>query len=193
MGYTHYFAYDPTARSFISAWPGMVRDAKLIAWYAQRVLGVSLAGGRGEGPPVLSDRRICLNGPVADDLGHEAFLIDPTPLGTGGARLVLGNDASPGQAGERDGRGFIKSFCKTARKPYDIAVTAILLRARHLAPDSFVIASDGDWERDWCYAPWGRKRSPVGVVELLFAQVEAIDNSRLEPSVCDGPSSTDVE
>jgi hypothetical protein len=193
MGYTHYFAYDSNARPFISAWPEMVRDAKLIAWCAQRVLGVRLAGGRREGRPVFNCQRICLNGPAADLLANEAFLIDPMPLRAWDGRPGPGNDGRSQQARQLDTRGFTTSFCKTGRKPHDIAVTSVLLRCHHLAPEAFVIASDGDWERDWCHGACGSKRAPVSVVELLFAQVETIDNSRLVPNVYDGPSSADVK
>jgi hypothetical protein len=33
--------------------------------------------------------------------------------------------------------------------PYDLAVTAILLRADQLAPEQVVLASDGPWQHDW--------------------------------------------
>lgn len=38
-------------------------------------------------------------------------------------------------------------FCKTARKPYDQVVTAVLILARYTFPD-YSLSSDGDWE-DW--------------------------------------------
>ena len=40
-------------------------------------------------------------------------------------------------------------FCKTGRRPYDLAVAAVLLRCRLLLPGVFLIGSDGDWEREW--------------------------------------------
>ncbi len=39
-------------------------------------------------------------------------------------------------------------FCKTARKPYDKIVTAILIAARYDFGDNFSLSSDGNWE-DW--------------------------------------------
>ncbi|KAH8742958.1 hypothetical protein F5883DRAFT_623665 [Diaporthe sp. PMI_573] len=41
--------------------------------------------------------------------------------------------------------------CKTDRKPYDIVVCAVLLRAKYLAPDAVEVSSDGDWD-DWSEA-----------------------------------------
>jgi hypothetical protein len=45
-------------------------------------------------------------------------------------------------------RGSIRwNFCKTARKPYDELVTAVLILARYTF-DSFSLSSDGNWS-DW--------------------------------------------
>jgi hypothetical protein len=173
MGYTHYFAYDPEAEPFITAWPRMLRDAQLIAAYASGELGVRLANGFGDGSPQLDSRRIWLNGCAEGDLRHESFLIEGT-----------------GYENQRGGRGlhaarWVRGFCKTARKPYDIAVTSILLRFRHLAPEAFVIASDGGWEDDWCLAsnaPGRARPAPAEVVRHLFAQAETPAQSRLAPS-----------
>lgn len=38
-------------------------------------------------------------------------------------------------------------FCKTARRPYDTVVTAVLILARYTFPD-FHLSSDGTWE-EW--------------------------------------------
>jgi hypothetical protein len=40
------------------------------------------------------------------------------------------------------------NFCKTAQKPYDIAVTASLIHAKKVFGDNIKISSDGDWS-DW--------------------------------------------
>ncbi|MCJ1461382.1 hypothetical protein MMC28_011764, partial [Mycoblastus sanguinarius] len=47
------------------------------------------------------------------------------------------------------------TFCKTARKPYDETVTAILIRAKFRAGSGIMISSDGDWEE------WGAGRELV--------------------------------
>ncbi|HEX4188594.1 MAG TPA: hypothetical protein VHY83_11905 [Solirubrobacteraceae bacterium] len=193
MGYTHYYAYDPDAGSFIDAWPRMVADARLIAGYVGKTLGLRLANGAGTGDPELSERRIWLNGPSAGDLGHETFRIDATPWRAGDERPAVRNEPSATrESGWVTERGFIAGFCKTARKPYDIAVTSILLRCRHLAPEAFVIASDGDWQHDWCHGATHRTAScdtdlaPVRLLGTLFAQVEAPGVSRLAPAVWHG-------
>lgn len=43
-------------------------------------------------------------------------------------------------------------FCKTARKPYDLAVCLVLLSMSRHAPRSVRVGSDGDWEMEWTEA-----------------------------------------
>lgn len=40
-------------------------------------------------------------------------------------------------------------FCKTARKPYDLAVCLVLLSLIRHASDSVQVSSDGDWDHEW--------------------------------------------
>jgi len=189
MGYTHYFAYDPNAQSFVAAWPQMVSDAQRITSHVQETLAIRLADGMGEGAPEISERRIWLNGPAAGDLGHETFVIDPAPWRIWNEQAALGHeDWAEYERAQFKARGFLTGFCKTARKPYDIAVTSTLLRCRHLAPDAFVIGSDGDWQREWQHGAthWDagceKDHAPVSLVDALFAQVETPGRSRL---LCD--------
>lgn len=84
--------------------------------------GVTIAGWDGEGEPTLTNEEIRLNGSVVGDNDHETFL------------LINGVNRST-------------SFCKTAHKPYDIVVAAILLRAANLNK-GFKVESDGNWEND---------------------------------------------
>lgn len=43
-------------------------------------------------------------------------------------------------------------FCKTARKPYDLAVCLVLLSMKRHAPRNVRIASDGEWDHEWTEA-----------------------------------------
>ena len=43
-------------------------------------------------------------------------------------------------------------FCKTAQKPYDLAVCLVLLSMKRHAPRSVRIGSDGDWDCEWVEA-----------------------------------------
>lgn len=40
-------------------------------------------------------------------------------------------------------------FCKTNRKPYDLAVCLVLLTLKQHAPESVEISSDGEWDVEW--------------------------------------------
>lgn len=70
-------------------------------------------------------RFIAFNGKEIDGLDHETF--------------VLRN------SGEQE---CCENFCKTARKPYDWFVTAILILVHNICPNCFEISSDGDLE-EW--------------------------------------------
>ena len=70
--------------------------------------------------PEISSEQIWFNG-YRDD-GHETMVLT------------------------RDGQD--SSFCKTAGKPYDVLVTALLLIANRFAREAWDISSDGDPE-DW--------------------------------------------
>jgi hypothetical protein len=72
-----------------------------------------------EQPPMLTSEQIRFNG--VGEAGHETFLL------------------------ERKGGN---EFCKTAQKPYDTVVTAILVAAKHHFPNGIRVTSDGG-DEDW--------------------------------------------
>jgi hypothetical protein len=153
VGYTHYWSFVAGHEQFEANWAQLVVDAQRVAEYV-REQDIELAGGLGEGRPIIAERDIVVpggwrfekgviwvNGPRRDDLGHESFVINPAE--------------QPSDAfGDTD---FVWVFCKTARKPYDLFVTTTLLRARMLMPDCFAIASDGSWDEEWRHGAmyWG--------------------------------------
>ena len=84
--------------------------------------GIVLAGWDGTGEPTVNDEEIRLNGDASADLDHETFAI------------------------LNDNSGF--GFCKTALKPYDAVVGAILILLAE-KNSTFSVSSDGTWEDDW--------------------------------------------
>ena len=81
--------------------------------------------------PVINEQEVRFNG-IGDD-GHETFLF---------TRDTCKQDYTDGD------KAF--TFCGTARKPYDIAVTACLVLARYHFGNSVRVSSDGcsaDWEQ----------------------------------------------
>jgi len=43
-------------------------------------------------------------------------------------------------------------FCKTARKPYDLAVCLVLISMKRHDPESVRVSSDGEWDVEWLEA-----------------------------------------
>ena len=72
-------------------------------------------------PPVVDDEMICFN---QKHEGHGTFLLT------------------------REQQLDRFSFCKTARKDYDIVVALVLLSCHMHAPDVLEIRSDGHWDDD---------------------------------------------
>lgn len=144
MGYCHHFAYQPHHPEFISGWPQLTADAELIiAACARRGvrLGPGVEGYQGKTAPEANERWIWLNGAPWGRLEHETLLI-----------LGPGKEAEECVKQMADWFGkvsFVWASVKTQRKPYDLAVTAILLRARLLMPQAFGLSSDGAWAGEW--------------------------------------------
>jgi hypothetical protein len=114
MGYTHY--WRQTRNLTIAEWSQITTDVQTILKHIQQRGGVNLGnsmGERGTSPDFTPDpnAHFAFNG-WGDD-AHETFAINRNKLPEGG------------------------DFCKTARKPYDIAVTAVLcyLGTFHLMGD----------------------------------------------------------
>jgi len=173
MGYTHYWQQF---RSFTAdEWAQLCADMRDLLKDVEHVQGIPLANWDGEPgtAPEIGPDRISFNG-VGDD-SHESFVIDRR-------RPALESWQTPDRRGA--------AFCKTARKPYDLAVTAALCYlGTVIDPKPWHVSSDGrgaNWlpgleearraiprvanvldiprgilERDrWC-PPWITNRSPA--------------------------------
>ena len=114
MGYTHYWSVPPGDPRYAARWPGIVEDTRRIV-AAVRDLGVVIAGPDGYRRPVLDvSKGIGFNGDATTDLDYETFAL-----------------AAPGFGGPARAE-----FCKTGRRPYDLAVAAVLLRCHLLLGSS---------------------------------------------------------
>lgn len=97
----------------------LAADAKSLA----ELSGVAIRGWDGERDADWTDGEISINGDAGKGEDFETFQFGPDVC--------------------------TFEFCKTGERPYDIVVTAILLRAYALLPDGDMsISSDGDWS-DW--------------------------------------------
>jgi hypothetical protein len=122
MGYTHYWTQT---RNFTQdEWSEVSEDISAILSYVENELGVPLADGMGEHRtrPAIDADEIAFNG-LGDD-SHETFTVTRKRVKTweGG---TLGGDC-----------------CKTARKPYDVAVTACLCYLASVT-ETHGVSSDG--------------------------------------------------
>jgi hypothetical protein len=126
MGYTHYFTQT---RDFTrEEWAQIREDMDALLKDVQHVQGIPLANGVGEPgtSPEITDKKIWFNG-VGDD-SHETF-------------CVYRKRRAPEYPGDIRGG----DFCKTARKPYDLAVTAALCYLATVPdPASHTVSSDGE-------------------------------------------------
>ncbi|MEU4427689.1 hypothetical protein AB0F81_44295 [Actinoplanes sp. NPDC024001] len=157
MAYSHYWSVPLTHPDYRAAWPRLVADtARIID--AVRGHGIVIAGPHGFGRPLLNPAcDLSFNGDATSDLDGDTFRL-PAPPAAGDATIWEAN------------------FCKTGRKPYDAAVAAVLLRARLLLPQVFLLSSDGHWNRQWrvgARLPGARRRAPAtrALISTLFGPI----------------------
>lgn len=129
MGYTHYWYREQEIDPEI--YDQIVSDFKrIIPLFVES--GVVLANGSRTGQPIVTSEKVLFNG--RGEEGHEGFYFP---------RLIILNDwETPNEKGQ------YFDFCKTAEKPYDLAVTSFLLIAKHHLQDKLRLSSDGEHE-DW--------------------------------------------
>ena len=130
MGYTHY--YYVSEKFDATLFKKVVDDfKKLLKPISDK--GIVLANGMGEGKPIINDNEIVFNG--LGELSHETFCLEKT------------HEIQDWQKDMKKGE-LIFQFTKTARKPYDIAVTACLVIAKHHFGEKIRISSDGN-DSEW--------------------------------------------
>lgn len=118
MGYTHYWSQNAEVGPL--RWANFTAGAKrLFALAAERGIRLAYEYDEPNRPPEITDDAIHFNG--VDDEGHETAILSREP-----------------------GR----EFCKTARKPYDVVLVAMLCYLSSVHSDIFEARSDGNSE-DW--------------------------------------------
>lgn len=156
MGYTHYWTVRPdrvTPEQFLR----LAMDCRRL-FDAAISSGIELSGWSGDPVtrPELSEGSIVFNGRQPDD--YETFVLDVTPLVDPGPdapdyeRFRYERNLSIGGRWE---------CCKTARRPYDAVVAAVLIRAAELLQEAITVTSDGNFDDpfDENYSTWARARS----------------------------------
>lgn len=131
MGYTHYF---PQHRDFTDQeWETLCKVCHLLMDKAEEagIVIVNWDGKAGTKPEIEFDEGvICFNGEGEDS--HESMVL---------TKVQTWEDWQ-----DKNEPPF--AFCKTAQKPYDTIVTALLGAAHVIAKGALVVTSDGDFE-EW--------------------------------------------
>lgn len=127
MGYTHYFSQKEELDTV--KWSKFTKDVnsllKLTPICSLREESDS------SNPPIVNNEVVRFNG-LANN-GHETFWLDRK------YKLSYLNE-------QPDENGYWFNFCKTARKPYDIYVVAVLELAKKHFGDDIRLGSDGNDE-----------------------------------------------
>jgi hypothetical protein len=135
MGYTHYWhrplEIEPDKMQVIAD-----DFAKVVLTLDD--MGVHLADGLGHDVPQITPELIHFNGrEYRDEDDSYETLSFPRTMNKG--KLLQPSDQHP---------GLYLAFCKTARCPYDLAVVAFLIIAKHHLGDRIAISSCGEIQ-DW--------------------------------------------
>jgi hypothetical protein len=132
-----------------------------------------IKGGNGTGRPIIDNSDIVFNGDNSKNEDHGTFRLS------------------------KNGNGF--NFCKTARKPYDRFVKAVLIVANFYAPGALEVSCDGDDEPDcwteglqiatiYAYGVPGRSPcSPLQTAKEIADNVKAVGDFR-NGNLLDGKS-----
>ncbi len=122
MGYTHYFQHKKNIKNDV--WNKICDDVEKIISYCQNN-GINLASNMENSTNMVHKKLGIINFNGVGDDEHETFDIFKKP--------IINDDFT---------------FCKTAQKPYDLAVCSTLLIVHYHAPNHYHIRSDGD-AIDW--------------------------------------------
>lgn len=140
MGYTHYWKFKKNPKDCKNGSNKFAKSVELLKKCLAKVpaeiegetydwenltkkpvkIPFVLKGGNGEGEPKFTDELVCFNGDNSIDCDHETCY------------FALDNDR------------YAFDFCKTARKPYDVAVCLALLCFKKNFGNDFSYSSDGN-------------------------------------------------
>lgn len=141
MGYTHYWARP---REIPAGVFGRIRRdvERVLAALPERVpegcayagAPLRVCGGDGHGAPEVTGALVAFNGDAGAGMDYEAFWLPR-----------LDSDGRDYWVRRNEGSRPVKlcwEFCKTERRPYDLAVCAALLVAKLHLGDRFLVSSD---------------------------------------------------
>lgn len=167
MGYTHYWKRPRNNFGSPEMFGRLALDVKKIIKQA-KMDGISIRGADGEGEPEFNEAYFSINGDAMGTRTEASGALAPTDL----AHETFCWEGIPTINEWRKDEPMTFDFCKTAYKPYDVVVGAILIRAKHIYGDCVSISSDGDWESiHWVYCSDLYQRVFGEVAECPFDKV----------------------
>ena len=124
MGYTHYFKFNLQTNNK-KVYEVAFNNAIMLFNYCKKYFpaDLKLCDYNGEGDAEITDKGIFFNGDASKNLDCESFCLDLDKYKMG--------------------------FCKTRRKPYDIAVCCMLLCMKEMFGLEFEYSSDGNCMTDY--------------------------------------------
>ena len=131
MGYTHYWRQKETLNQ--SDWALVVEDARAIL--EKTTVPLAWEYDESDRPPQIDGELVRFNG-LGDD-GHETLYLTRQR-----------RDLYDYEKQFEDAKDGAFSFCKTAYKPYDVVVVAVLACLSDRFPEAFTVSSDGE-EDEW--------------------------------------------
>lgn len=135
IGYTHYWEQEGSFSQ--GEWENIATDSIRAIEFCEN-LGIELTSDYDHDEKAeISDSRIRFNGVGKDS--HETFILEKNPRNRSSLNSSSGGDFN---------------FCKTARKPYDLAVGLVLLITQKHAPNRIKVSSDGTWGKDEIDEDW---------------------------------------
>lgn len=160
MGYTHYWTIKPKNPLWKTGFAQLQMDTKKVL-DAVRDMGITLErlnwvfdkrsnfqGMEISERPILEEGSIHFNGGLPADENHEDFQmqVDPmTPYRHKQDSYSIHKQKQYAESHE------YWDFCKTARKPYDLAVCTVLIRGVAIMPECLSVGSDGRWDQEWLH------------------------------------------
>lgn len=159
LEYSHSWAYHPTSRRYRALWPVLLTDVAVILARLDE-LGIAVSGPDGTGEPVCDGSGIAFNGTAALGSGQPLMLASlhrdpyPSPCGTPAAT---------------------SGTCDTSSLPYDLAVTAVLLRCHHwLGHDFCIRSSHAKWDTEWLHGLRPGQPGARQVLSTLFGPTSPV-------------------
>lgn len=154
MGFTQTYYRKPELNS--ANFEKIVSDFKIMVPELQKI-GIELGNGVGIDEPCLENDVIIFNGltncnhkeDFAIQGGHSGLYCEKSDCGN--ESFVLEQKYEPNKWQEPDQVNRFHNYCKTERKPYDLAVQICLIIAKHHLGEEIEVTSDGE-TNEWMLA-----------------------------------------